>query len=78
MRLQLRVLDQSRTLRHVFQKAGWRVDSAQGDTFYVSHARIASEAEARTELHALGLLTSQRVRIEFCPWSVGPPEAESR
>jgi hypothetical protein len=77
MRLQLRVRDQTTTLKHVFQKAGWRVDSAEGDSLCVSHAGIASEGEARTELDALGLLTSHRVQIEFCPWALSPPEAGS-
>ena len=75
MRLRLRVRDQSRTLGQVFQKAGWRVDSAEGDSLYVSHAGIGSEADARTQLDALGLLTSHRVQIEFCPWAFSPPEA---
>ena len=75
MRLQLRVRSQAKRLGQVFQKAGWRVDSVQGDSIWVSHARIASEADARTELDMLGLLTSHRVQIEFWPWAGSPSES---
>jgi hypothetical protein len=75
MRLQLRVRSQAKRLGQVFQKAGWRVDGVQGDSLWVSHARIASEADARTELETLGLLTSHRVQIEFWPWAGSPSAA---
>jgi hypothetical protein len=52
------------------------VDSAEGDTLCVSHPKIASEADARTKLDALGLLTSNSVQIEFWPWAFGPSEAD--
>jgi hypothetical protein len=50
------------------------VDSTEGDSLCVTHARIASEADARTELDALGLLTSHKVQIEFWPWASGHPK----
>jgi hypothetical protein len=74
MRLQVCVRGQTRTLGPVFKKAGWCVDSAEGDSLCVSHAGIASEADARIELDAMGLLTSHRVQIEFCPWACSPPK----
>jgi hypothetical protein len=74
MRLQLRVRDQAKTLEQVFRKAGWRVESAEGESLCVSNAQIASESDARTELNALGLLTSHKVQIEFCPWALSPPD----
>ena len=75
MRLRLRLLDEAATWRELFEQAGWHVDWAEGANLCVSHARVASEADARRRLHAMGLLTSNRVRIEFCPAAWSPSQA---
>jgi hypothetical protein len=69
MKIQLRFQGQTETVRQLFEKAGWHVDSAVDNGLCLSHSKLTDEADARRQLDAMGLLTSRGVHIEFWPSS---------
>jgi hypothetical protein len=70
MQIHIQALRRRDDVEALLRSAGWRLDPAGGAALSATHPRVKDEADARSELNKLGLLTSRGVRIEF-----GPPPA---
>jgi len=72
MRIYIEMLRSASTLRRTLEADGWRLEAAHGGGVRAAHPRLHDEADCRTRLLELGLLTSSACRIEF------PPEVAER
>jgi hypothetical protein len=45
---------------------GWVLQSRLGNAAFLQHSDVTDEVSARSRLEHIGLLTSSRLRIEFC------------
>jgi hypothetical protein len=54
-------------LRELLTAQGWRLDRGGPMHFTASHPSVRNQPAARARLLQIGLLTSNRLRIEFGP-----------
>jgi hypothetical protein len=47
------------------ERDGWRLEAGAAQPLSACHPEVATQADARRRLHALGLLTSASLRVEF-------------
>ena len=66
MRIYIELLRNCEAVHCMLREQGWRLDKANGG-YAAKHPAVRDERTARGALHALGLLTSAAVRIEFRP-----------
>jgi hypothetical protein len=66
MRIYIEPLRNREAVHGLLREHGWRLDRANGG-YAAKHPAVRDERAARGTLHALGLLTSAAVRIEFWP-----------
>jgi hypothetical protein len=64
MRIYIELLRDREAVHGLLSEHGWRLDKADGG-YAAKHPAVRDERTARGALHALGLLTSAAVRIEF-------------
>lgn len=64
MKVRIEMLRPAAPLKQLLESAGWQVTQDQG-ALLLSNGLVDSEEIARLQLHALGLLTSGKLRIEF-------------
>jgi hypothetical protein len=65
MRLRIQLLRFGKVAIDRLQHDGWRLKTENTDTVSACHPAVQSESAARARLHALGLLTTANLRIDF-------------
>jgi len=71
MRVLIQPSREGRDLFQILRTDGWVLEVGLNDAIVAEHPGIADEPTARSRLHRLGLLTSNRLRIEFLPAAGG-------
>jgi hypothetical protein len=71
MKVYIQMLRSPATLRKTLEADGWRLEAAPEGAVRARHPHLRDEADVRSRLHQLGLLTSSAVRIEFAPSTAG-------
>jgi hypothetical protein len=68
MTLRIQLLHDIKRIRKLLEIHGWRLYRAVGSSFYSArHPKAFNQLTARVQLENAGLLTSNAVRIDFCP-----------
>jgi hypothetical protein len=67
MKVYIQMLRSAATLRRTLEADGWRLEAAHEGAVRARHPHLQDEADVRSRLYQLGLLTSSAVRIEFPP-----------
>jgi hypothetical protein len=67
MKVYIQMLRSAATLRRTLEADGWRLEAAHEGVVRARHPKLHDEADIRSRLHDLGLLTSSALRIEFAP-----------
>jgi hypothetical protein len=67
MNVQILPLQRAAGLRERLERDGWKCRRQKNGALVASHARVATETDARRHLYRLGLLTSRGCRIYFSP-----------
>jgi hypothetical protein len=65
MRIHLRFLRRAGLIQERLRNDGWLLEPGKDESLSARHPHVADESAARTRLHALGLLTSGSLLIEF-------------
>ena len=65
MRIHVRFLRESYSIRKALEKDGWELKRQGENTLVAGHRLVHDEPAARRRLHELGLLTSGMLHIEF-------------
>ena len=71
MKVTIELLRSPAKLRRALEADGWRLEAAHEGTVRARHPHLSDEADVRSRLNDLGLLTSSAVRIEFPPTGAG-------
>jgi hypothetical protein len=65
MQLRIHLLQHAQAVRDRLERDGWRLGAGAARPLSACHPEVATQADARQRLHALGLLTSASLRVEF-------------
>jgi hypothetical protein len=65
MELRIQLLHQAQAVKDCLERDGWNLAAGAGPSLSACHPQVATEGDARQRLHALGLLTSAGLRVEF-------------
>jgi hypothetical protein len=65
MKVQIRVLREAPTLVARLKRSGWTVEVAADGSMLAHHREVSTAAQARAQLHRLGLLTATGLLIDF-------------
>jgi hypothetical protein len=65
MKLHIEMLQNGQAIGEMLREHGWRLDKAGASSYLAVHPDVVDQATARHRLHALGLLTSPALRINF-------------
>jgi hypothetical protein len=69
MKLRIQILHDVKGIRKRLELQGWRLDRAAGRSLYSArHPKAFDQTTARMQLEKAGLLISNAIRIDFCPW----------
>jgi hypothetical protein len=66
MHLRIQLLRDPDDLRDALRRDGWMCEDRPQGAVVATHPSVPDEVAARDRLHQLGLLTSSRLRIDFC------------
>ena len=67
MRVLFQPLRRRFELGRILRADGWTLEAGRDDAVLAEHPGLADEADARSRLDHLGLLTSSGLRIDFLP-----------
>ena len=72
MILHVQFLENAENVRENLLRDGWRAEPQPDGSLIISHPQVSDEEAARERLDQLGVLTSQAIRLDFEPPSLGP------
>jgi hypothetical protein len=65
MELRIQLLHHAQAAKDRLERDGWELAAETVHSLSARHPQVANEGDARHRLHALGLLTSAGLRVEF-------------